>query len=243
MINGKKVLGIIGGVGPMATVDFYQKVIQMTDATCDQEHIHILIDSNSQIPDRTESILAGNDRPVPFLIESAKRLESAGADLLVLTCNAAHYFFPALNRACSVPILNMIELAAREAKKKGFSAVGLLAVDGTLYAGTYERACRDLGLDVIKPDEEGQRRVMHLIYQEVKAGLPAHPDALCATLEDMSSRGADGFILGCTELPLVLDSQMGYSFLDPTSILAREAILSLGYRVKPIFNSLTEATL
>ena len=232
MINGKKVLGIIGGVGPMATVDLYRKVIEWTDASCDQEHVHVLIDGNCQIPDRTASILAGDERPLPYLIDSARRLEAAGADLVVVACNAAHYFFDKLEAACSTPLLNMIELTAREAARRGFSCAGLLAVDGTLRSGIYDRVFREQGLSLIHPDEFGQRLVMHLIYDEVKAGAPIHPEALYPTLDDMSERGAECFILGCTELPLAFSGCREYLFLDPSSILAREAIRALGYPTK-----------
>ena len=232
MINGKKVLGIIGGVGPMATVDFYRKIVENTDAACDQQHIHVLIDGNTQVPDRTASILAGDERPLPYLIDSARRLEAAGADLLVLVCNAAHYFFDRLEAACSVPLLNMIELTAREAVRCGYSCVGLLAVDGTLHAGIYDHVLSAHGLSPIRPDESGQRAIMHLIYDEVKAGVPLHREAVYPALNDMVGRGAECFILGCTELPLAFSGCRDFVFLDPSSILAREAIRSLGYPVK-----------
>lgn len=241
MINGKLVLGVIGGVGPMATVDFYKKVVELTDASCDQEHIHVLIDGNSQIPDRTASILAGDERPLPFLIDSARRLEAAGADLLVVACNAAHYFFDKLEAACSVPLLNMIELTAREAAARGFHCAGLLAVDGTLLSGVYDKAFQSEGLALIHPDENGQRLVMHLIYDEIKAGRPGRPEVLGPTLDDMAKRGAECFILGCTELPLVFSARRDLVFLDPSSILAREAIRALGYPCKSNEPVLTEA--
>ncbi len=232
MINGKRVLGIIGGVGPMATVDFYKKLTELTEASCDQEHIHAIIDSYAQIPDRTVSILAGDKRPVPYLIDSARRLEAAGADLVVIACNAAHYFFDDIQSACSVPMLNMIDLTAQEVKRLGYTSVGLLAVDGTLFAGIYDRACERHGLNVVRPDEDGQRRIMHLIYDEVKCGAPVHPEALTPALEDMASRGAECFILGCTELPLVFSNCRDRVFIDPTAILAREAIRALDYPIK-----------
>ena len=232
MINGNKVLGVIGGVGPMATVDFYKKIIERTDASCDQEHIHVLIDGYSQIPDRTASILAGDERPLPYLVDSARRLESAGADLLVVACNAAHYFFDKLQAACSIPLLNMIELTAQEAVRRGFSRVGLLAVDGTLRAGIYDRAAEKFGPSLVRPDEDGQRAVMRIIYDEVKAGAPIHRETLFATLDDMVDRGSECFILGCTELPLVFSGCRDYVFLDPGTILAEEAIRALGYPLK-----------
>ena len=188
MINGRKVLGVIGGVGPMATVDFYKKLIELTDASCDQEHIHVLIDGNCQIPDRTASILAGDDRPLPYLIDSARRLEEAGADLLLIVCNAAHYYFDRLRAACSVPLLNMIDLAAAEAARRGYRCAALLAVDGTLRAGTYDRAFEERGLRLLHPDARGQEQVMHLIYDEVKAGAPVHPKALYPLLDELAGR-------------------------------------------------------
>ena len=232
MINGKKVLGIVGGVGPMATVDFYKKIVEMTDASCDQDHIHVLIDGNSQIPDRTASILAGDERPVPYMIDSIRRLEAAGADLLVVACNAAHFYFDKLEAACSVPLLNMIELTAREAVRQGYSHVGLLAVDGTLQSGLYDRVFARCGLTPVRPDKCGQKLVMHLVYGEIKAGAPVHREALFPTLRDMTERGAECFLLGCTELPLAFSGCRDFVFLDPSSILAREAIRALGYPAK-----------
>ena len=231
MINGQKVLGIIGGVGPMATVDFYKKVIELTDASCDQEHIHVLIDGYSQIPDRTVSILAGDKRPVPYLIDAARRLEAAGADLLVIACNAAHSFFDDISSACSVPLLNMIDLTAQEVAHLGYHCAGLLAVDGTLRSGIYDRVCENRALRLVHPDEAGQRRIMHLIYDEVKAGAPVHPEALDPTFADMQARGAECFLLACTELPLVFSGCQDRVFIDPTRILAREAIRALGYSI------------
>ena len=232
MINGKKVLGIIGGVGPMATVDLYRKVIEATDARCDQEHMHVVIDGNSQIPDRTASILAGDERPLPYLIDSAKRLETAGADLLVVACNAAHFYFEKLEAACSVPLLNMIDLSAREAARRGFSCAALLAVDGTLQSGIYDRAFEARGLRLLHPTDEEQRLVMHLIYEEIKAGAPCRPEALAPTLDALAARGAGCFVLGCTELPLVFSDSRSRVFLDPSRILAQEAVRALGYPVK-----------
>ena len=234
MINGKRILGVIGGVGPMATVDFYRKLIELTDASCDQEHVHVLIDGNSQIPDRTASILAGDSRPLPYLLDSARRLESAGADLLVVACNAAHYYYDELAAACSVPVLNMIELTAQEAVRRGFGCAALLAVDGTLRSGIYERAFARHGIRLLLPDSEGQRRIMHLIYDEVKAGRPVHPESLYPVLDDLAGRGASCFLLACTELPLAFSDCRDYVFLDPSCILAREAIRALGYPVKKI---------
>ena len=232
MINGNRVLGVIGGVGPMATVDFYKKIIDLTAASCDQDHIHVLIDGYSQIPDRTASILACDKQPLPFLIDAARRLEASGADLLVIVCNAAHYYYDELCAACSIPILNMIDLAAQEATRLCYDTVGLLAVDGTLLTGIYDRSCSKQGLRVIHPDAEGQRRVMHLIYDEVKAGAAIHPEVLTPVLDDMERRGAEGFILGCTELPLAFSDCRSRSLIDPTHVLAREAIRALGYPLK-----------
>lgn len=238
MINGKNVIGILGGMGPMATVDLFRKIVSMTAADSDSEHIHILIDNDTSIPDRTDAILNGGESPVPYIVASAQRLEAMGADLLVMPCNTGHYFHKEISESCSVPLLSMPDETAAAVKKTGLSCVGLLASDGSVKSDFLDRAFDKYGIGVIRPDEATQKAVMHLIYDEVKAGLTPCPERLFPALDAMADMGAEGFVLGCTELPLAFEGVTGYRFIDPTSILAAAAIRAAGYEVKNVRKSL-----
>ena len=234
MIRGRKVIGIIGGMGPMATADLYRKIIENTDAATDQEHLHVLIDSNTDIPDRTACILEGSDVPLTYLIESANRLVSAGADLLIMPCNTAHHFFEKLQSAVSVPVLNMPELSAKYCAEKGYDCVGILATEGALSAGVCDPYFEAMGIRLVLPSRQGVKKLMRLIYGEVKAGKPCHPELLSRELLNMALEGAEAFLLACTELPLVFADQTGpLPFIDPTLILARAAVSAAGGKLKP----------
>lgn len=232
MIHDKKVLGVIGGMGPMATVDLFKKIVENTKADSDAEHIHILIDNNISVPDRTKSILSGSDAPLEYLTESARRLSDAGADVIIIPCNTSHFFLDRLKADTGLCFVSMTEATAAAAAKTGIHCAGLLATNGTIAAGVYEKAFDKFGIELVKPSEEGQRQVMSLIYDEVKAGRPTHPEALEPELKSMESRGAELFILGCTELPMAFEKTENHKFLDPTMILARAAIQAVGYEVK-----------
>ena len=127
-----KTIGIIGGMGPEASGDLFFKILRETDAACDQAHIPILLDSNTRIPDRTAAILSGGADPRPELIRSAKRLEQAGAEVLVMSCNTAHYFYEDIIKEISVPFLHMPRLTAEAVKEQGMKKVALLATSGTV---------------------------------------------------------------------------------------------------------------
>ena len=233
MIHERKILGIIGGMGPMATADLFIKIIEMTDADCDGGHLHILIDNNTDIPDRTQSILSGSDAPLRFMAESAERLMAQGADILVIPCHTAHYYYDALQRLCRVPILNMLGVLAQAARSAGYRQLGLLATDGVVQSGIYDSAFHGTGIELIYPDPEGQEALMRLIYRQGKAGKPPDVSALEPCLDGMASRGAEAFILGCTELPLVFSDRPGRRFIDPTLLLAKAAIKAVGGSIKP----------
>ena len=155
MIHGRKVIGIIGGMGPMATADLFIKIIENTVAATDQEHLHVLIDNNTDIPDRTACILAGSDAPLGPMVESAKRLVDQGADLLIIPCNTAHYFHDGVQAAVDVPVLNMPEISAQYCADRGFSCVALLSTAGTVRAQIYEPYFEKLGIRLLHPTKVG----------------------------------------------------------------------------------------
>lgn len=224
-----KTLGIIGGMGPLASGDLFQKIIANTNVHSDGEHLHVILDSNTAIPDRTDAILHHGRDPRPQLQASAQRLQGAGADVLVIACNTAHYFYDGVRAAVDIPVLHMPRLTAEYTRRAGFDTVALLATDGTVQSGIYQEAFRD-SVNLMFPDEAGQRAVMALIYDGVKSGDSSFPtQEILAALSRLQLSGAQAFVLGCTELPVAFSLYgLPGCIIDPTLILAREAIRVCG---------------
>lgn len=230
----KKTLGIIGGMGPLATISLFDRIVALTNARGDQDHIHILIDSNPAIPDRTEAILRGSDAPYPFLLRAAQTLAAMGAQLLLIPCNTSHIYYNRLAQETPTPILNMVGETARRVAASGADCVGVLATDGTIAAGLYERALAAHGVRQVLPSPAGQREVMRMIYAGVKAGAAAFDTApLQIELTRMVEEGAELFLLGCTELPIAFSRyHIPFPYVDSIDTLARQAILQAGYSLK-----------
>ena len=229
-----KKLGILGGMGPLATCDLFRKVVENTRAACDNDHIHIIIDNNSAIPDRTAAILKGGDDPLPQMKASLQRLTDAGADVVIMGCNTAHYFYDALGEGCTVERLNMLYETMAYLKKQGIKKAGLLASSGTVESGIYARAAEKYGIKLVVPEGEAQEAVMGVIYDGVKAGVTDYDTNRFKTVvADLMTKGAETMILGCTELPLAMEMySLNFPAADPTLILARAAIVACGYEVK-----------
>ena len=154
----KKSIGILGGMGPLATADLFKKIVLLTKAGCDNDHIRIYIDDNAQIPDRTTAILEGGTDPVPAMTDSVKKLSSIGADVLIMPCNTAHYFLPRLKEVSPIPFISMLEETARTCREShGDTPVGLLGTTGTIRSGIYHKALEEQGVPCIAPDEEQQK--------------------------------------------------------------------------------------
>lgn len=226
----EKTIGILGGMGPMATADLFAKIVSLTQAQCDNDHIRIYIDSNSKIPDRTEAILYGGESPLPYMLDSAKKLEQMGADCLIMPCNTAHYFYDKLAGAVSIPFLHLIDSAA-EAVPQG-RRPGLLATSATVKTGLYAKALEKRGFELIVPDEEHQFLYMAAIT-DVKAGRVPDEGSFHLLLEHLKEKGADIFIMGCTEIPLAFE-WLGITepAIDATEELAKAAIGFCGKNVK-----------
>lgn len=230
-----KIIGILGGMGPLATVDLFHKIVELTDADADYEHIHIIIDNNASIPDRTNAILHGGENPVPAMVQSAKFLECSGASLIVMPCNTAHYFIQDVQKEIHIPIVNMVTCTALAIKKMNIKTVGLLATDGTCQSGIYHKALSAQHIQTITPNTARQKIIMDTIYFGVKGNDSTfiNHSLLNEIMCDMEREGAEAFILGCTELPLVCnESWCDKLFLDPTTILAQNAIASIGKKVR-----------
>ena len=226
----KKIIGIIGGMGPLATADLFEKITLHTRAQRDQDHLRILIDSNTNIPDRTAALLHGGQDPTPQLTASAALLERMGAQVLIMPCNTAHNYYDAVAGAVHIPVLHMIRLTAQALQTRGVAAAGLLATDGTVETGIYQRTFAGTGIDLLTPEPEGQRAIMDMIYRGVKAGdLRYDASAARRAMDSLLRQGAQTLILGCTELPLAAKLyQLDYPFTDPTLELALGAIRFAG---------------
>lgn len=233
MSDGKKTVGIIGGMGPGATALLFQKIIDYTDAKVDAEHIHIVIDNCPQIPDRTSAILKGEDTPVKYICECGRKLEKYGAQLLAIPCNTSHYFYSYIQSQLRIPVVNMPEETARECRNLGFQKVGVLATTGTRRTEIYDHALEKFDICAIYPDDEGQELLMSIIYDYVKAGKKADSSMFQRQIEEMVSEGVQAFILGCTELPMVFqDGDLGIKFIDSLEVLAKRTVEMAGYPLK-----------
>ena len=230
-----KTIGILGGMGPLATADLFRKITCLTKADCDNDHIRVYIDSNARIPDRTAAILAGGTDPVPEMTSALRHLEDCGADCIIMPCNTAHYFLPQLQAKTEIPFLSMLSATAKTcaAKFPGKTAA-VLGTKGTLATGLYDRALETESVRFLLPEETERDELMRLIYDVVKASKPLLPEteAWRALLDGLRARGADYFILGCTELPILADTlPVSGPFVDPTAELAKAAIRFCGYSV------------
>ncbi len=219
----RKTVGVIGGMGPDATVDFMSSVIAFTDATRDQDHVRMLVDNNPGVPCRQEALLGEGDDPGPVLADMARGLEAAGADFLVMPCNTAHAFADAVTSAAAIPLLSIVD--ATVAACHGHAAVGLLATRGCFDAGVYQDAFAATGTELVVPDEAELTELMELIFA-IKGGDRSGKigERMRVLAEALVARGATVVVGGCTEITLVLDdSMLSVPLVSTTDELARAA--------------------
>ncbi len=230
-------LGILGGMGPQATNTFYQFIIDRTDAHSDQEHVNALILSDAGMPDRTSAILSGNTEPsYRRLLADARLLESAGCTVIAVPCNTSHYFLDRVQQGVGIPILHMIRETARVLAARGRRRPGILATDGTIRTGLYQREFAALGMEGVVPGPEAQKLVMSLIYDDVKAGREGDPTKFDRIHRDLVSRGCDCAVLACTELSVFsVQYRLPPFYLDAMAVLADRAIEACHRPLRTIF--------
>lgn len=231
-----KKLGVIGGLGPAASAHFYRRVVELTDAETDQDHLEIVILNMPQTPDRTAYILGRSDESfVPVLNAAAHTLEDLGCDVLCITCVTAHSLFDQVfGGLTTAHPLHMPEETAKVIAAAGCRKVGIMATDGTGRTGVLQRAMESQGLETCLPDEEHQRMVMSLIYDDIKMGKPADMAKFSDTCRHLRERGCDSVVLGCTELSLIdLPRQYeGMLVVDAMEVLAARAVEACGAEVR-----------
>lgn len=230
------ILGVLGGMGPQATNTFYQRIIDRTQAETDQEHLQVLIWSDAKMPDRTASILRGDGEAVyRQMLAGVQLLERAGCTVLAIPCNTSHYFVDRLQEAIGIPIIHMIRETVQAIQAAGKRNVGILATDGTIRTGIYQKELEGAGLTVVTPPEDLQKVVMSIIYDEIKRGKTGSREKFGEIDGFLREAGCDCAILGCTELSVyrTLHSLPPY-YIDAMEILAEQSILRCGKHLRNV---------
>ena len=232
----KKVIGILGGMGTLATAHFFNVLTEKVKAENDQDFPRIIIDNNPNIPDRTTAIIGKGNSPVEEIVKTLKNLQNAGAKLIAMPCISAHYYFDEITRHCDVQMINMIEETYKVYSKEIYGKkVGLLATTGTVKAKTFLRFFPEE--KVFVPDDYIQENmVMEAIYGEkgIKVGESSYPKKLLIqSAEKLINQGVEAIIAGCTEVSVILkEDDLSVHYLDPIVILAESIILKAGYQLK-----------
>jgi len=217
-------LGVLGGMGPAATIDFMAKIVRNTPAERDQDHIPMVVRVATDIPDRTAAIVGDGESPLPALRKALHDLESARVSVIALPCNTAHFWYDELQAQTAIPILHIIEAVA-DTLPAGTESVGVLATSGTVNAGIYQKTMAKRGIRCGFPSAEGQQDVM-LAVQLMKAGdLGSARMIFMRRTEELYQAGHDAIIMACTEIPIALaDVALTPKLIDPTEALAKVAV-------------------
>ena len=231
MLNQEPLVGVLGGVGPLATSRLLRRVIELTDASADQAHANLLVLDHAAIPDRTAYLLGSSaENPAPVLAERA------GCDAIVIPCNTSHVFYDEIQAAVSIPVVHLIELVADAAAARGMQTLCILCTEGTRAANLYGAVCRSRGIRCRYPDTAVQEMVTSVIYDRVKAGKIASEQVLRSVIEMELDAGGDGVVLGCTELSVAFqDLALAARYpavLDSLELLAQETVVRAGKRLR-----------
>jgi aspartate racemase len=224
-----KVVGILGGMGPEATIDLFAKIVKATNAKNDEDHLRIIIDNNPKMPSRLDAILKGGPSPVPAMVATAQNIERAGADFLLIAANTAHWFHADVQKGVKIPVLNMIEETVNWVRESlpGIEAIGLLATTGTTKTGMYHDAFKKIGINVLVPTDEDQKKAVMASIMGFKYGETLHVmrEKMVRVVKMLVANGAGGIVMGCTEIPIILE---GYTspvpLIDPNQIIAEVVV-------------------
>jgi len=227
MAGREKTVGVIGGMGPEATVDFLRRIVAATPARDDADHIRVLVDNNPKIPSRIAALIAGiGEDPTPVLIAMARGLERQGADFLTIPCNTAHYYLPAIADAVRIPVLDMIGLsvAALAALSPKPRKIGMLASPAVRMVGLYAKHLGNVGLESLFPDKAGESAVFEIISAvKANAVTEEHRSNYARASAQLIEEGADAFLIACTELSL-LPAPKGRRSVDALDVLVDETV-------------------
>ena len=229
-------LGVLGGMGPQATQMFYQFVLDRTDAARDQEHLPAVILSDTGVPDRTAAILSGSTEGLyRRLLDDAKLLEHCGCTAIAIPCNTSHYFADRLQGEVGVPIIHMLRETAAILAAQGKKRPGILATDGTIQTGLYQKECAAVGLEAVAPDPDTQKLVTSIIYDEIKQGEKGSRDKFARIDRAIRRLGCDCAVLACTELSVFSTYHpLPPFYVDAMMVLAERAVETCGYPLRSI---------
>lgn len=218
-----KIAGILGGLGPLATVYFMEMLIRLTVAETDQQHLNTITTNHAAIPDRTAHINGEGESPLGFMIADAQKLEAAGASFIVMPCNTSHYYYRALCREVDIPVVNIIAETVSYARRRvpGIKRLGVLATEGTTRAGLYEPECFQYNIQYVVPGPQGRADLMDIIYNQVKANRPVDISVFNNIVSDLHDAGCDAVVLGCTELSVI---RRDFSLYRPDIVDSMEAL-------------------
>ena len=231
--NEQKILGVLGGMGPLASASFMTRLTLLTPGERDQDHIPTVLWSDPRVPDRTAARIAGGEDPLPWLLRGIRGLEAAGCGAIVIPCNTAHGWFEGMQKATALPILHIVDAAAVELARLGVPAgrIGLMGTAGTLAMQLYQRRLDARGYQCLVPTEEEMQRQVTPAITAVKANQVADAYApLAEVARSLVARGAEAVVLGCTEIPLGIAAGPALPFpvADTIDALARAAIAWTG---------------
>ncbi len=233
----EKILGVLGGMGPLATAYFLKITVEKTVAQTDQEHIPMVVYNHTSIPDRTAFILDNTkDNPIPILTQDAKKLEANGVCAIAMPCNTAHFFFEEIQKAVKVPVLHIVDETVKHivTRDKTAKKIGILATSGTLHSGVYQDFCTRHGVQAVIPTKEVEDMLMDIIYNKIKTGQKVTLKEFLSVIDYMRELGCDYVVLGCTELSVIKnDLNLTRSdVVDSLEVLAKRSIELCGKQAK-----------
>lgn len=230
-----KTLGILGGMGPSASGLLYDKITQLTDATCDQEHLDLLLYSHASLMDRTTAILQGKEEEMTGLLtQDCLKLQQWGAEYVAIPCNTSHYFLDEVKKSLSVPVIDMVKETVSVVVGEGRKKVAILATEGTYRQRLYQTKLKELGVECLELPCFLQDQVTELIYKEIKAGYSGNLSQFLEMEEYLLGQGVDCIVLACTELSVFKEtaSLTPTLYVDALDVLARECVLQCGGKLK-----------
>lgn len=234
-----KTIGILGGMGPEATLLFFKKILANTMATKDQDHARLVIYNDPQIPERLPAIEGKGENPLPMMIKGIYTLKRAGADFVVIPCVTAHYFLPQLQKRKILPIISIIEATISYIKENYgiINCVGLMAALGTIKTELFQKELTKKKISTLISDESDLQRVQNNIFAIKNTTLSNRikiKKELIKIGQKLIKKGAQGIIIGCTELPIVLTPDcFNVPSFDVLEILARTALQKAGLKITP----------
>lgn len=219
-------LGIVGGLGPLASVRFYELLTMMSDVNKDQDHLEMILYSYPQIPDRTAYILDHQkESPLPYLKKAIRQLEIAHVDYIAIPCMTAHYFYDEFVQGSTVEIIHLINEVVKCLKRQSICKVGIMATDGTLQSQLFQQILKQNHIQYSLPDKDDQRRVMNMIYQGVKEGKIDDDNDFISVSQNLFQQGVECIVLGCTELSVIYKQYPHHlHYLDCLELLSAIAL-------------------